>query len=682
MNPDLTVSNVPQHEAFRNGQRITHVAEDPSAMVLARGHKVRVFGFESDSREGRLNGSLGRVERAYERHEIDEPSKSAADDDDVDASGQWACKTCTLLNDPSNTSCGVCGTPRPPPKSYLRSGKAEYKWQFEGGTARGSGQWMDYLPVDSTVLENAFQAKSSTTTVTNRFGTYDITFVFEKSPTSAFGSGTQKSKANQYVRSIRRVTKYGSLPFPPDKDIAAADVVLDDGETLRKIDVGHLRILPEPIPVDDKKAWDAFDARCVMTFKLHFADIFDDTFERYKRHARRPTRMEAAKLFGGGLSRSSKYGFSTKDEDAVSKDEAVQLSRIAIWSRKTKRRERAARVVGAATKAAREDDGTEGEGYYRYFRLFTTGRNHVTFAKNYTFSIDAFELFGTLRARSFKPKEIGSVSNVGKDRTEYATGFFVVDEGFSPLGENATIRSMRALSLTNSRDVNVVRGGSAGAGYSMVGMQLARVNGHGDRLGLVNGSNVVAVDGTAVRSYEDYKRLALMKKSFRITLNEPFVVVGRSSKIKPYGFTVDAKTMRIDRATADVQRAGIRIGLEIVAIEDELVDCPSGFSMDVDGRYANLMGILNKYKKRRKCSLKIKLLRNFCGELRLRSSKLKVRTRGSFSPFVRTRFDARSLTLVRSLARSTFILRRSGKRTNRRRITRPWTQQNCSLCGS
>jgi hypothetical protein len=233
VNNNLIISGCSQHELIRNNQRITHVAEDASCVDMSTGCTVRLRTSSSEDKSLRQwNGKRGIVRKIYER----------GDDKDDDATGDgsskkdddtWTCGVCTLLNSNDVTSCSVCMSPRPAPKNLFASKKKiEYKWQFEDGQAK-SGEWRDYTSQDSVSLEKAFAAKSPTTQITNRWGTYDITFVFTKTADSAFGSGTQKSKKNSFVRPIRRVTKFGSLAFPPDVDVAAVDVEIyrEDGKT-------------------------------------------------------------------------------------------------------------------------------------------------------------------------------------------------------------------------------------------------------------------------------------------------------------------------------------------------------------------------------------------------------------------------------------------------------------------
>jgi len=74
------------------------------------------------------------------------------------------------------------------------------KWQFEDGPSSG-GQWRDYLPNDDLAIKRAHAARRPSVTISNRFGTYEITF-------QGASGGTQMNKKTKGKRRVR------FLPYP------------------------------------------------------------------------------------------------------------------------------------------------------------------------------------------------------------------------------------------------------------------------------------------------------------------------------------------------------------------------------------------------------------------------------------------------------------------------------------
>ena len=113
------------------------------------------------------------------------------------------------FNDGS-TNAGILNVPTNNNNNNVISGtgvvlSSSGKWQFEDGN-RGSGNWKDMLPQDQLNLDQAVSQGQTSTMLTNRFGTYQVTF--RNPPTRA----VQKNVRTKGTRNIRYTGQISAAP--------------------------------------------------------------------------------------------------------------------------------------------------------------------------------------------------------------------------------------------------------------------------------------------------------------------------------------------------------------------------------------------------------------------------------------------------------------------------------------
>ena len=280
--------------------------------------------------------------------------------------------------------------------------------------------------------------------------------MFTKTAASAFGAGSQKSKKNQFVRPIRRVTKFGSLAFPPDVDVAAVDVEIyaDDGTSLllKAVPSDEVDIVVNPRRIRNKSDWDAFEAKKFTKFRLFLADIFQDAVDRYKAFAKAPTNTQCMALFGVALRPTTRRpAFNDVTERNERNKETSQLRALRRW-----------KLITEESSKDNEDDFVPCSKFYRYFRILVTGRNSNASTYDCGLALAGFELFGTLEAQSFEtvatkftPRVVKSQCAFSSTWVDAKAGYSVFDEspdGISantPLPRHTTMR-VGPLSATNA----------------------------------------------------------------------------------------------------------------------------------------------------------------------------------------------------------------------------------------